>query len=120
MWRRTAILEQDPATLVARESIYKADDVFSRGDLIGAKNLYEKGFRVWRTVFDDKRWPDLIDDEILCANIVESIGRYRRVLERTDEEFPKDFVLKTLVDRYATRHGPPAGGPPGKPAPAKP
>ena len=120
-WRRTAIVEQQKATLDAREAGYKADEASRAGDLIPAKAFYEKSFREWRKVFDDKRWPDLINNEVFCTEIVEGIDRYRALLAKSDEKFPEDFPLKELLRRTAKASATPpqATGKPSGTAPAK-
>jgi len=103
-WRLKARVEQHPDTIQAREALYGADQAFTAGtDLVRAKQRYEKGYELWRKVLDNKQWPQLKEDDKLGEELAKSVRRYRRVLERRDEPFPKDFVLQDIVTLYGKR-----------------
>ncbi len=103
-WRLRARFEQEPITIQAREALYKADRAFAAGtDLVGAKKEYEQGYALWRKVLDDKRWPQLKQDDGLGEDLARSIRRYRRVLERRDEPFPRNFILQDVFSTYDSR-----------------
>jgi hypothetical protein len=54
-------------------------------------------------VLDNKQWPQLKEDDKLGEELAKSVRRYRRVLERRDEPFPKNFVLQDIVTLYDSR-----------------
>jgi len=100
-WRLRAKVEQQPATIEAREALYGADQALAAGtDLVRAKQRYEKGYALWRKVLDDKQWPQLKQDDKLGEELAKSVRRYRRVLQQRDEPFPKDFILQDIVTLY--------------------
>jgi hypothetical protein len=100
-WRRRAWMEQLPETLAARKFIYQGDEAIAKGDLVRAKETFDKGFQQWRLVLDRKewvkQWPDIKTDHTLARELVEAIQRYRRVLEKRDERFPSNFVLQDIL-----------------------
>jgi hypothetical protein len=122
-WRRTATLEQMAETRAAREAAYLAREAYREGEQQKAKRLYADSFRLWRRVFDDKRWPDLIKDEVFCDDVVDAMKRYRKVLASMDEKIPADFPLKELLPLLDREKAPskvdPAKATSEKPNPAK-
>ncbi len=96
-WRRRAKIEQTREALDAREFVYLGDEAFTRAELGQAKEMFEKGLAQWRLVLDKKEWPDLKKDAAYGNELIEMIQRYRELLEKRDEPFPKDFVLQDIV-----------------------
>ncbi len=103
MWRRRAIFEQDPATLAAREYIYEGDQAFRKADLIGARNAYNKGWAKWRELFDKQESDALANDRNLGEELVEMYNHYRIILEKCDEQLPKDFPLDDIIQPHLKR-----------------
>lgn len=128
-WRRRAWMEQLPETLAARKLLYQGDEAIAKGDLVRAKEMFDKSFQQWRLVLDrkewPKEWPGVKTDTTLARELVEAIQRYRRVLEKRDEPFPAKFILQDVLtlnpelDEKPSSKPPPA--PPGLPGqtPAK-
>ena len=82
--------------LRARESSWKADQDFENARLQAAKKSYEDSFESWRKVLDASK--KLRDDFLTREDINDLVGRYRKVLEQLDEPFPKEFILKDMLD----------------------
>jgi len=102
-WRQRALVEQDPATLAAREYIYEGNLAFSKADLPGARENYDKGLAKWREVFDKKEYKDLANERVYADEVVEMATRYRNILEKRDEPFPKDFILADVLEPHVQR-----------------
>jgi len=97
-WGNRAKIEQRDDTLEARRLIYLGDRAFADADLPEAVKKYDDGLAIWRKVLD--AFPELLDDETFLDDMVEVIGRYRLILDQLDEPFPKDFVLKDVLDKH--------------------
>jgi hypothetical protein len=108
-WRRRAQFEQTPEALAARKYVYEGAQAMANGDLLKARELYEKGFAQWRLLYDRKDFSDLKSAEGLGEEVVGMVQQYRRVLDKSDKPFPKDFVLDDILQRhekaYKDRHG---------------
>jgi hypothetical protein len=99
-WELRAKVEQEDDTLKARELIYDATQQFRReANLDEAKDLFDKGFILWRKVLD--KYPALIEDSLTGDDLVEMIKVYRDLLNRmTNQTFPKPFILQDIIDKY--------------------
>jgi hypothetical protein len=102
-WRRRAKLEQTDEALAARELIYDADEAFRIGDLPTAKEQYVAGLEQWRKLLDKEEFAGLVKDPEIGDELVEIIGKYRVVLDKRDEDFPKDFILQDVLDLHADK-----------------
>ena len=69
---------------------YKID-----ADPAQAKRELEQGFVHWRKVLD--KYPMMLNDQTATA-IDQSVKLYAQTLQQLDEPFPKDFILKDLVE----------------------
>jgi hypothetical protein len=97
-WRLRCEVEQDPATVAARESIYEAEQALREGNLPLSVEKYADGFRRWREVLDQH--PALLEDETTGEDLIDVIIEYRKLLAQLDEPFPRDFPLQDVMDRY--------------------
>ncbi len=104
-WRRRALIEQDPATLAAREYIYEGDEAFAEADLIAAREAYDKGLAKWRELLDKDQFEGLVKDRYTGEDLMEIIKTYRQILEKRDEAFPEDFILKDVVRLHGQEEG---------------
>jgi len=95
-WRATCEAGVTDDMLRARESSWKADQDFENARLQAAKKSYEDSFESWRKVLDASK--KLRDDFLTREDINDLVGRYRKVLEQLDEPFPKEFILKDMLD----------------------
>jgi hypothetical protein len=100
-WRRRAQIEQTGEALKAREKIYEGNQAFSKGDLVTARDQYVEGLAEWRRLLDKPEFADLTTDRHMVEELGEIIKRYREILEKRDEEFPKDFILQDVLDEAA-------------------
>lgn len=98
-WRTRAQMEQTPETLVAREAIYEGDQAYAKGDLVTALEAYNRGLAAWRRLLDRSDFAQLKTDRTMVEDLSEIIKRYREILEKRDEEFPKDFILKDILEQ---------------------
>jgi len=100
-WRLRAEVEQTDEVIAARRAVYSADQDFDRAELQSAKENYEKGLAQWRRVLD--AFPAIARDESFRWELVEAIERYRGLLEKRDELFPKPFILQDVLDLHESR-----------------
>jgi hypothetical protein len=100
-WRRRAQVEQTPEALAAREALYEGRQAYAKGDLITARERYETGLAKWRQVLDKKEFAELKTDRTMVDDLSEAINHYRSILEKRDEEFPKNFILQDILDEAA-------------------
>jgi len=98
-WRRRAQMEQTDEALTARECTYEGDQAYAKGDLGAARAAYDQGLAAWRKLLDRPEFASLKTDRTMVEDLNESIDTYRRILEKRDEEFPKDFILQDIVDQ---------------------
>ena len=99
-WRRRARVEQTDEALAARELIYDADEAFRIGDLPTANEKYVAGLEQWRKLLDKEEFAGLVKDPEIGDELVEIIRKYRVVLDKRDEDFPKDFILQDVLDLH--------------------
>jgi hypothetical protein len=98
-WKLRAEVEQEDDAVAAREAIYNGTRLFRReADLIGARDLFNKGFLLWRNVLDNHK--ALIEDSLTGDDMMEVINVYRDLLHKMGEPFPKPFILQDIVDKY--------------------
>jgi len=100
-WRLRAEVEQTEEVIAARRAVYSADQNFNRGKLQAAREDYEKGLAQWRRVLD--AFPAIARDGTFRWELVEVIERYRGLLEKCNEPFPKPFVLQDVLDLHESR-----------------
>ncbi len=114
-WRDRAKIEQEPDTLLARESIYDGDLAFADGRPNDALECYDRGFEAWSRVLkkheimlQERKTSDTpagieVDVPTFRDDLVDVIERYRKILDQLDMEFPKDFILQKFLDKYADK-----------------
>ena len=95
-WRLRCKMEQTSEALAAREQIYQGDQRWQDADLVEARKQYEQAFGNWRAVLD--KFPSIVDDAATGDDLLDVIKRYRRILDEMDEPFPKDFVLRDIIE----------------------
>lgn len=103
-WRLRAEVEQQDDTLAARKSIYEGDQAFEDGDLIAARDSYEKGLTAWRAVLD--RYPALLEEGTTSDDLIDVIQRYQQILGQLDEKMPDPFILQDVIDSQSKKRGP--------------
>ncbi len=106
-WQTRCEVEQSETTANARALMRLADEKGESGALEEARDLYEKSWDDWAKIFDE--YPQLIHD-VMAEDLSEVILRYKTVLDQLDEDFPRDFKLKMLLDANAPPTEPPPAG----------
>jgi hypothetical protein len=101
-WRLHAEVEQTDDALNAHKFIYQGDRAFREGDLVAAREAYNQGLALWRQVLD--KYPDLVTDEITGPELLDTIKKYRKVLNQLEEPFPENFILQDIIARYGATH----------------
>jgi len=87
-WRTRCDAERTKLALDARRNVYEADRLFASGEKFNeARKQYEAAWDAWAQVFKDH--PPLMDNAE-AQDLIESIGRYRDLLNQLDEKFPAD------------------------------
>ena len=104
-WRLRAEAEQTDDMLTARKLIHQGDRGYAEGDLVAARDAYQKGLREWREVLD--KFPSLVSDQTTGEDLMDVIKRYRRILRQLDEPFPEKFILQDVIDQQQKMHGGP-------------
>jgi hypothetical protein len=95
-WKLRAEIEQTDDMRAARMFLYKADEANANEDLDPARKNYELGFQAWRKVLD--RYPQLKETPTTPLDINDVVQRYRKLLKKRDEPFPKSFILQDIID----------------------
>jgi hypothetical protein len=102
-WRMRAEVEQTPLALEARKLIYDADQAYRNIDLLTARKLYDEGLAKWRALLD--KYDKLAKDDLTADDLMDIVNRYRRLLQRMDEPFPKPFILQDIIDKKENKLG---------------
>ncbi len=98
-WRSRCRAEKMPRTLTARKLVYDADLLTETGEQFSvAKEKYEEAWGLWSEIF--REFPDLMENAE-AQDLIDSIKKYRSLLGQIEQPFPKDFVLKSLLERHA-------------------
>ncbi|MCI0360134.1 MAG: hypothetical protein L0211_16775 [Planctomycetaceae bacterium] len=97
-WRTRCDAERTKLALDARRNVYEADKLFAAGEKFAeARQMYEEAWLAWAQIFKDHA---ALMDNAEAQDLIESIGRYRDLLNQLDERFPADFVLNDLLGRH--------------------
>ena len=102
-WSERCKSESSDEALAARQSLYAAEKDFNEGDLVGAKEKYERGFAEWRKVYD--RNPYFLEDSTSFDMGLYMVS-YFEVLRQLDAERPKDFPLDDIRRFHSNGHFP--------------
>ena len=100
-WRIRCDLEQTPEALEARRLAHDAKRQFeTEGNLLGAKDLYERSFDAWAKAL--AQFPELPADSTTGSDLVDVVEEYVRVLDQmelslSDEEIADRFPLWDLL-----------------------
>lgn len=91
-WEARCIAEQQDASILARTSMYEANQLLDKGELDAALEKFEVAWNAWADLFND--YPAMMIDDA-ADDVLASIDRYRRLLDRPD--LPDDFGLKDFM-----------------------
>lgn len=103
-WKQHAEVEGTDDALGGRKAFYEAEQALAKGELQRARGLFEEGFQKWAKVLAahpaTQSVGALADDTTLARDLMDTVGRYRRVLEQQNETVPADFALKDYVEKH--------------------
>lgn len=94
-WQIRCDAERTKTAVDARECLYQAKKQRELLELGEARKLYERAWKLWREVYD--KYPRLKDD-VESEEVVKAIKSYRRMLQALDEDLPKDFILRDILE----------------------
>lgn len=97
-WEARCEAEQEDAAILARTSMYQANQLLDRGELDAAIVKYDEAWKAWDDLFN--KYPAMMIDDA-ADEVIASIDRYRRLLDQPD--LPDDFALKDFV-KFAEMH----------------
>ncbi len=90
-WEARCIAEQEEEALLARTSMYEANELLEKGELDAAIEKYDVAWDSWNALFN--KHPSMMIDD--AANeVLKSIEDYRRLL---DTNLPDEFVLRDFM-----------------------
>ncbi len=100
-WRTRCQAEQTKNAWSARQALYNGDRAYDDADMETARKHYEDGFQLWRKVLD--QFPSLVEDTTTGDDLMDAIGKYRKILDQIDEKFPEKFILQDVVKIHGPR-----------------
>ncbi len=95
-WEERCEAEQEDSAILARTSMYEANQLLDKGELDGALAKYDVAWEAWAELFN--RFPAMMIDDA-ADEVMESVERYRRLLDQPD--LPEDFKLSGFI-RFRT------------------
>ncbi|MBN1590385.1 MAG: hypothetical protein JW888_12795 [Pirellulales bacterium] len=98
-------VKESPKTYQIRNSLQKAEEAESEGDLATAATFYEKVLQVWRGIIADLPSLEQRSDPATADVILAMIRKYADVLKKLDRPVPSDFILHQFV-RVQMEHDP--------------
>ena len=97
-WAARCEAEQEDAAILARTSMYEANQLLDRGELDAAIAKYDVAWKAWDDLFN--KFPAMMIDDA-AEEVMASIDRYRRLLDQPN--LPEDFALKDFV-KFSEMH----------------
>ena len=95
-WKLRCEIEQSQEAIDARKYLYAAEEAYKVADLEGMRENYEASWNEWAKIFE--KYPVMLEDTT-AEDLMESVARYRWVLEQFEETFPPaDFKLMRLLE----------------------
>lgn len=91
-WKSRCEAEQEDAAMLARSSMYEANELLDKGELDKALEQFEIAWENWTVLFNAH--PSMMVDEA-ADDVLKSIERYRRLLDQPD--LPEDFALSNFM-----------------------
>lgn len=97
-WRTRVETEKTDLAQSARKDVFDADKLYASGEKFAdARKKYEAAWDAWAQIFKEN---EVLMDNAESRDLIESITRYRDLLNQLDEKFPADFPLNDLLDRH--------------------
>ncbi|MDO4549673.1 MAG: hypothetical protein Q4C96_00300 [Planctomycetia bacterium] len=98
-WQLTGILEQTPEIMEARKLIYEGNQAYASGDLVVAKNNYERAIQNWASVVAKPEFKEITDEDLFGTELREIIDKYEIILNQRNETLPENFPLKEVIQK---------------------
>ncbi|MCA9190377.1 MAG: hypothetical protein KDB03_01390 [Planctomycetales bacterium] len=92
-WEARCEAEQEDAALLARTSMYEANQLLDKGELDGALAKYDVAWQAWDDLFN--RFPSMMIDDA-ADEVADSVKRYQQLLDQPD--LPDDFILNEFFE----------------------
>jgi hypothetical protein len=98
-WRTRCEVDKTDESQWAQKNVYDADKLVRESGerLTEAQRLYEAAWKGFAPIF--AKHPDLMENPD-AQDLIDSVERYRGVLNQLDEPFPADFPLWALLDQH--------------------
>jgi hypothetical protein len=101
-WRTRVETEKTDLAQSARKDVFDADKLYASGEKFAdARKKYEAAWDAWAQIFKENK---VLMDNAESRDLIESITRYRDLLNQLDEKFPADFPLNDLLDSHQEGH----------------
>lgn len=97
-WEARCEAEQEDASILARTSMYEANQLLDRGELDAALAKFDEAWVAWDDLFN--KFPAMMIDDA-ADEVRASIERYRRLLDQSD--LPDDFALNDFL-KFSEMH----------------
>ena len=94
-WLRRADLEQTEEMTKARELVYNAKKALDEARLSDAKKLYDESWDIWAKLFEENQ---ILYGDLAADDLADHLKSYIALLRQMDEEFPRDFKLRFLLE----------------------
>ncbi len=91
-WEARCVAEQEDASILARTSMYQANELLDRGELDAAIAKFDEAWIAWDQLFN--KFPAMMVDDI-SDEVMVSIESYLRLTDQPD--LPEDFVLNGFI-----------------------
>ncbi len=95
-WRLCAKVQQTADAVEASKWVYLGKKAFRDADLLASKEAFEKGFKLWRKVYDAH--PDFGSHELTVDDMYDDLIEYKKLLNQLDEPMPQPFILQDVID----------------------
>ncbi|MCA9202621.1 MAG: hypothetical protein KDA59_06235 [Planctomycetales bacterium] len=95
-WRTLCEVERQDIAIAARKHLYDAEKYRAEADLFRARDEYNQAWDLWAQIYDE--YPLLLEDTT-SRDLVDIIEKkYMYVLGQLDEDLPRNFKLKKLLE----------------------
>jgi hypothetical protein len=91
-WAQRCLAEQEDDAILARTSMYEANQLLDKGELDAALEKYDLAWNAWAALFN--KFPAMMIDDA-ADDVLKSVERYRRLLDQSD--LPADFALQPFM-----------------------
>ncbi len=96
-WKLRGLLERTDEIMEARKLVYQGDRAYTSGDLVVAKNNYDRAISLWAMMIAKPEFQGIIHEDMLGTDLREIVDRYEIILNQRNETLPEDFPLKDVI-----------------------